>query len=271
MNALIVTDLSPAGLASVESIGACGPSAFDRITLLHVIDLDPYTAGGSIPQISEWAAGELEKAANVLRDRWFDVDIRIEQGDTVEMVDFVADDMDADLIAMTNVGKGAVSGRLLGSTAEKLASGSRHMVLVEKLANPNEQWCRLGTGSPFETLVAGVDDVFSAGAFVKRVSSIPGVAKLVLVHVLVKEEDRDAAARALGEHAASAPGLVDVDIRVVAGDPAEALIAEADRVQATAIVVAPVSRGILRRGVLGSVSHSVLSKSSRSVVLLPHI
>ncbi len=270
MNALIVTDLSPAGLASVESIGACGPSAFDKITLLHVIDLDPYTAGGSILQISEWAAGELEKAANVLRDRWFEVETRVEQGETVAMVDYVADQMNADLIAMTSVGKGAVSGRLLGSTAEKLASGSRHMVLVEKLANPQEQWCRLGTGSPFETLVVGVDDVFSAGPFVRRVGSIPGLAKLVLVHALVKEEDRDASVRVLTEHAAALPDLVDVDVRVVAGDPAEQLIDAANDADATAIVVAPVSRGILRRGVLGSVSHSVLATSQRSVVLLPH-
>lgn len=269
MNALILTDLSPAGLASVESIGACGPSAFDTITLLHVIDLDPYTAGGSMPQIAEWAATEMERVASTLRDRWYDVTVRVEQGSVIEVVDQIADEIGADLIAMTNVGKGAVSGRLLGSTAERLASGSNKMVLVERATRANEQWCRLGAGSPFEALVVGIDDIPGSVEFIERIAALPGVAKLTLLHVASNAADLESSERALSELVWDAPALVEVGTSVVSGDAAEQLIAEARRMDASAIVVAPVSHNVLRRGVLGSVSHKLLSKADRAVVLVP--
>ena len=55
MKVLVATDLSEAGLRSVEGLCACGAAGFGRVTLLHVVDLDLYTAGGSVPGITEWA------------------------------------------------------------------------------------------------------------------------------------------------------------------------------------------------------------------------
>lgn len=270
MNVLVITDLSEASLASIESIGSCGPTGFGNITLLHVIDLDPVTAGSTIPQLAEWASAELERVAETLRDRWFTVETRVDQGPVLARIEAVADEIDAGLIAMTNVGKGALPGRLLGSTAEKLAAGARRMVLVERVRNREDQWCRLGEGSPFQTIVAGVDDVTTAGRFLEVLGGLPGLQKLVLVNVAGSDADARVGREALATIAAQAtPPLVEVETIVTEGDAADRLLRQARAADATAIAVAPIARGVLRRGMLGSVSHEVLSKADRAVLLVP--
>lgn len=269
MNVLLATDLSEAGLAAIEGAIACGVAEFDRITLLHVIDLDLYTAGGSIPQIIEYAHAELEKRADELRDAWFAVDVRVEQGAVVETIESVADEIDADLIVMTNVGKGAVAGRLLGSTAERIASDGGRMVLVERVGRDGERWCRLGGASPFDTLVIGVDEPSAAGELVSQVVALPGLHRIVLVSVSSGEHDRGVAQAALTEAIEQWPDVVPFQASAVIGEPVEALLAEAARVDASAIAVAPLAHGVLRRGVLGSVSHALLRKADRAVLLVP--
>jgi hypothetical protein len=44
LNAIIATDLSEASLAALDSVCGCESGVFDKVTLLHVIDLDLYTA-----------------------------------------------------------------------------------------------------------------------------------------------------------------------------------------------------------------------------------
>jgi nucleotide-binding universal stress UspA family protein len=269
MNVLLTTDLSEAGLAAIEGAIACGVAEFDRITLLHVIDLDLYTAGGSIPGIIEYAHSELEQRADELREGWFEVDVRVEQGTVVETIESVAEEIDADLIVMTNVGKGAVAGRLLGSTAERVASSGRRMVLLERVGRRGEKWCRLNGGSPFDTLVLGVDEPSTAGELVSQLVGLPGLSRIVLVNVSGGEHDRSVAEAALNEAIRQWPDVVPFEASAVIGKPVEMLLQEAARVDASAIAVAPLAHGVVRRGVLGSVSHGLLRKADRAVVLVP--
>ncbi len=201
MKVLLVTDLSEAGLRSVEGLCACGAAGFSGVTLLHVVDLDLYSAGGSVPGITEWANTELQKAAADLRESGFEVDTRVEVGPAVDTIKAVSEEIGADLIVATNLGKGAVVGRLLGSTVERLAVATGLPVLVERVEHDGERWCRLGSGSPFQRIVLGVDLRGDTRALVARVAGLPGVESLRVVHVVADEGARAAAQHALKEAA----------------------------------------------------------------------
>jgi len=269
MKVLLATDLSEAGLRAVEGLCACKPSDFGRVTLLHVIDLDLYTAGGSIPGIAEWANAELEKVAADLRERGFEVDVRVETGLAVDTIKSVAEEIGADLIVVTNLGKGAVAGRLLGSTAEQLAPATGLPVLVERVGRSGEQWCRLGRGSPFQRIVLGVDLEGDADALITRTAGLPGVESLRIVHVAADEAARIAAQRQLSEILRSVQVGATATAVSYVGRATDKLLADATQSEATAIAVASCQHGLLHRGVLGSVARDVALRADRAVLLLP--
>ncbi len=269
MKVLLATDLSEAGLRSVEGLCACKASDFEHVTLLHVIDLDLYTAGGSVPGIAEWANVELEKVAADLRELGFEVDVRVEIGLAVDTIKSVADEIGADLIAVTNLGKGALTGRLLGSTAERLAPATGLPVLVERVEHRGEQWCRLGIGSPFQRIVLGVDLEGDAQALIGSVGRLPGIELLRVVHVAADEPSRAAAQQKLEEAVRAAQVGSAIEVVTNVGNAAEGLLADATQTDATAIAVATCQHGLLHRGVLGSVAREVALHSDRAVLLLP--
>lgn len=269
MNALLVTDLSEAGLRSVEGIASCGASGFDRVTLLHVIDLDLYTAGGSVPQISDWATGALAAAAEPLRESGFEVVTRIEVGPAVETIVSVSEEIGADLIVTTNLGKGALAGRLLGSTAERLAAQSTRPVLIERAERTGETWCRVGTSSPFGTVVAGVDFEHDPSTMLRALAGLPGLTGLALVNVAKGSEDQAQAEERLAALAPVAPPGVAFETSVRTGDPADELLAEARARDATAVAVSPHGDRAVRRALLGSVSRKVAIRADRAVLFVP--
>lgn len=269
MKVLLVTDLSEAGLQSVEGLCACGASSFPSVTVLHVIDLDLYTAGGSVPGIAEWANAELERAAADLREQGFEVDVRVEVGPAVDTIRDVAEGIGADLIVATNLGKGAVVGRLLGSTAERLASATNLPVLLERVGRDGEQWCRLGSGSPFERVLLGLDLSGDPRALVERTMRIPGVKSVRLVHVAADEDARAAAQSKLEDAAAGEGPGVTVEAFTEVGDAAERLLAQGREMDATVIAVATCRHGMLHRGILGSVARTIATHADRAVLLLP--
>lgn len=269
MNVLLATDLSEAGLRSVEGLCACDTGSFETVTLLHVVDLDLYTAGGSIPGITEWAHEELDKAAAELRERGFSVDTRVETGPAVDTIHAVADEIGADLIVTTNLGKGAIVGRFLGSTAEQLAVAARLPVLIERVEHHGERWCRLGAASPFQRVLLGVDLEEDTLPVVERATRLPGLGSLRVVHVVADESAKESELKRLGGVVRGIQAGATVEAAVVAGDPAEQLLAEARVIDASVIAVTPCRHGMLYRGVLGSVARSVTLNADRAVLLLP--
>jgi nucleotide-binding universal stress UspA family protein len=133
MRALIATDLSEASLAAVDAVTSCNPVDFSGIVLVHAVDLDLYTAGGTVPAVLELAEESLGSIAEDLRTAGFEVSVRAEVGPAVEVIERVAAEENADLVVMSNLGKGAVTGRLLGSTAERLATAGKLPVLIERV------------------------------------------------------------------------------------------------------------------------------------------
>lgn len=269
MNVLLATDLSEAGLRSVEGLCACGATGFKRVTLLHVVDLDQYTAGGSIPGIAEWAHEELDKAAADLRARGFEVDIRVETGPAVDAIKAIADEIGADLIVTTNLGKGAVVGRFLGSTAERLAGEVHLPVLIERVGHDGEQWCRLGSGSPFQRILLGVALEGDTRSLIDRAARLPGVESLKVVHVVADESARAAAQQKFEDALDGVESSATIESAVLVGEAAEQLLAQAREMGATAIAVSPCRHSMLHRGLLSSVARRVLLNADRAVLLLP--
>lgn len=269
MNVLLATDLSEAGLRSVEGLCACDTGSFERVTLLHVIDLDLYTAGGSIPGITDWANEELDGAAADLRDRGFAVDTRVETGPAVDTIHAIADELGADLIVTTNVGKGAIVGRFLGGTAERLAVAARLPVLIERVEHDGERWCRLGAASPFQRVLLGIDLEDDARSLVERAASLPGLESLRVVHVVAEESARESALERLEDIVRGVEAGLTAEAAVMAGDPAEQLLAAARATDASVIAVTPCRHGLLHRAALGSVARSVTLNADRAVLLLP--
>ena len=266
MRIVLATDLSEPSLLAVDALCSCGPMPFEHVTLVHVIDLDLYTAGGSIPQIHDWAAKQLAEQVERLRDCGMNVTARVEQGDSVEQIEAVVAEEGADLIMVTSLGKGAVSGRLFGSTAEKLAAAARVPVLVERVALQGQQWCRLGDAPFSKVLLATEVDEQLPAAF-EFIRQLPGLAHLRVVNVAVDEQ----AAR-LAEPLVAALQASDLEVEsaVLLGDPVEMLIADIAQWQPTLVCVTPKARGF-ERVLKGSVSTQIVAGTEAAVLFMPTI
>ena len=268
MNVLIATDLSEASRAGLDSVCSCGSGVFTSATLLHVIDLDLYTAGGSIPQITEYAEGVLPGWAERLTRCGIEAQARIEQGLAVETIEDVAADVGADLIVMTNLGHGAATGRLLGSTVEKVASRGRVPVLVERVRESEEGWCRCGGGSPFARvlLAANIDDALPS--LLSYVAALPGEMALRVVHVTASADEVPEARSALDE-AVSTAATEGAEVAVFIGDPVEVIVEAAEAWKATTVAVASCRHSMLHRAIWGSVARGVARTAPCSVLLVP--
>ncbi|MBE0475651.1 MAG: universal stress protein [Coriobacteriia bacterium] len=268
MRVLVPTDLSEAGLLVIEGLCASPAQPFERVVLLHVIELDLYTAGGSIPAIREWAGSELAEETRRLRERGFDASWRLEEGDAVETIERVAAEEEAGLVMVTSLGRNAAARRLFGSTAERLAAAGDVPVLVDRVVQEAQVWCRLGSGTPFARPLAAMDLEEEPERVPAVLASLPAVESARVVHVA---EDARAAVAArerldalVASHEAGAPW----DAVVRRGDPVEGVLAEAEAFGATLLVVSPKVRGV-ERALRGSVSRRLAERSPVPVLFVP--
>ncbi len=272
LKTIIATDLSGASLLAVDSVVACGGTIFGPVILLHVVDLDLYTAGGSVPGLLEFAEEQLAKEAARLRECGIDAKVRVEMGDTVEMIESAFAQEGADVVLLTNLGQGAITGRLFGSTAEKLASRGAVPVLIERVVVEGDAGvcCRTGL-SPLTGRVLAAVGLDDASDHLARVAaSLPGVKALRLLHVSPAEEGVADAESALEEllDAASLPFAVET--AVVVGEPAETIIEDAELWGASLVVIASCAHGPAHRLVWGSVARTVAREATTSVFIVPH-
>lgn len=261
MRVLVATDLSDAGLLSVEALIGCNPALFAGVTLVHAIELDHYTAGGSIPEITAWAEGRLAEEVENLSSAGFAADFRVEEGPAVEVVLAVAEEIGADLIMVTDRGKSGAAGRLLGSTAERIAQSDHTPVLVVRVEERESVWCRLDSEPPFVRPLVAADLDETLQRIARVAGSLPGVESARVVHVAAPGADLAEAHGFVAAEVALTP-LADAEIAVVeSADVPEALIADAQAFGATVMVLAPRRHGLIGRLVFGSVALALLKES----------
>ena len=268
MRAIIASDLSEASLLTAETIVSCDPGTFEHVTLMHVVELDPYTAGGAIPQVLEFAEEQLVEHAGRLNRQGVPADWRLDRGNAVEMITAAAEELGAGLIAITDRGHGRALGRILGTTAEKVALATTLPVLVERVEERDAAWCRISAGPTFSRPLVAVDLDDALQAIVRAAAALPGAGAARVVHVATGTHDLEHAYGFIADELAAA-GLPDTEVAVLeGGDVAGALVDEAAASGATCIVIAPRRHGVIERLFLGSVASSVLARTTLPVVFV---
>lgn len=272
MKYLVAVDLSEASLLALDTLKAIAGEEAGEVTLLHVVDLDLYTAGGSIPGVIEFGKERLAQESERLAGCGLSIGaIRVEQGDSTQTILRVAAEEHADLVVMTNLGKGARTGRLFGSTAERVASSGSMPVLIERVGTTEGDGgsCRLVEGSPFERTLVAVDSEQDSTALLDLVMALPGVDAIRVVHVVQDSAQVEEEGLRLSELVSTPSTGVEPEFGVLVGVPSEEIVADAAEWGASVIVLSPCSRGSLHRALWGSVARQVALKSERSVLFVP--
>lgn len=271
MRYLVAVDLSEASLLALDALRAFAGHEGGDVTLLHVVDLDLYTAGGSVPGIMEFAKERLTQESERLAGCGLDVTaVRVEQGDSTQTILRVAAEEKSDLIVMTSLGKGARTGRLFGSTAERVASSGNLPVLIERVGiAEGDSCCRLAKGSPFERILVAVDLEHDPAAVLDFARTLPGAGAMRVVHVVQDAARLEDARLRLNELGSNSPTGVEAELSVLVGVPAEEIVADANEWDATAIALSPCAHGSLHRALWGSVARQVALKAVCSVLFVP--
>jgi nucleotide-binding universal stress UspA family protein len=210
--------------------------------------------------------------------------MEIREGDPAEQIDAVATEYGAEVVVVGPHGARPGIWDRPGGTAEKLVRESRHTVLLA--ANPRDQtprrllvpvdeseattvvldWARrLAEREEAEIILLHIvsstllNELLSAGAV------ISGVMVPVPDEVLT---DAEMDAGSWLQRVASDAGLdrPGVSTQVKAGDPADQILAAAERLEADLIVMGSSSRGV-RAAILGSVAREVLRSAKRPVLI----
>jgi nucleotide-binding universal stress UspA family protein len=188
----------------------------------------------------------------------------------------------SDLIVMGTHARTGIARTFLGSTTEGVLRTSDVPVLTTRTSTPAE-------ASPFARLLVAVDDSDASDAAVAvaaRLSHALG-ARLIIAHAadttrlyenagnygfnpLPLQEDIERESAAVVAHAlehASIPATT-VDVALVEGHPAAAILDAASTRKATAIVMGSHGRRGIRRFVLGSVAECVVRESDLPVLVV---
>ncbi len=273
MKFLAAVDLSEASLLGLDALRALAGDKVGDVTLLHVVDLDLYTAGGSVPGIMDFARERLQRESSRLSGCGLRApSIRVEQGDSTQTILRVAAEEKADLIVMTSLGKGARTGRLFGSTAERVASSGSVPVLIERVGLPEGDGgtcCRLVDGSPFERTLIAIDVDHDPHSLMAFVEDLPGVGKTRIVHVAREGAELDAARLRFRTVMAGARSTLHSDAVVLVGKPADVILETATEWGATTIALSPCAHNALHRALWGSVAREIALRAHCSVLFVP--
>ena len=194
----------------------------------------------------------------------------------------LADELDADLIVVGSTHRRGLGRIVPGTTAEKLLHSSRHPVLVAPAG-----W-RERSGGAFSVIGAGYDgsaesmSAMSAAAALARLTGAslraiaaferPDPANPIFAltshgYGEIVGDLRDSLADRLDEAAAALPRGVDIDTRVLDGDPAEVLTAESAGLDLLA--VGSRGYGALRSVILGTHTGELVWRSRCPVLVVP--
>lgn len=262
---LLATDFSPPLDKLVDRLDFFYRFGARRITLLFVRRVGyPSTISPThIPRYREL----LDEMAVQLREQKWEVDLRLEEGRPGIRIPEVADEVDADLIALANHGHSNLEEVILGSVAtEVLEHASAPVFLFSSLVDGDI----LG-----ETLVHPTD--FSKAAD-QALSMIPNFfsqhkPRVILVHA--REEGSkisvEEARQKLVERrdVLTTMGIKEITIEVSGGRPRKVVAEAADRYPEALFMMGSRGLGWLEDLMLGGVSRTMARKGSHHIIFVP--
>lgn len=195
----------------------------------------------------------------------------------------LAEKHDVSVVFIGSHGKGIVRTALLGSVAMGLLRQVARPVLLIRVTLPEEGKCRAVCGAMFARVLFATD--FSAAAeqalnYLGKIAADTGCPVTVL-HVLEKEKAGEEDAQRILEGARflieskkrrlEAMGASAVDIRLESGEPAKAILAQADEGEYSLIVMGSTGKGFVKGVLMGSVSTEVTRHTALPVLLIPAV
>lgn len=265
MRLLIGSDLSQASYQVIKLLRDCQLNDFGEVILAHIIELDPYTAGGSFPMLEEEDKKILDAYAEDIKKTGIKVKVEVREGNVVEQLNAIAKENDVDMISVTNIGKG-LTDNLLGSTAEKLASQTKLPVLIEKVIVDKEKYCRASEGHIFRNVVCAIDFSENSKKAALYSSKLPGLKEFTLVNV--SSEDTIQVAESEIKGLIKQEGL-EAKAALLIGNPTGEILKFIEENNVSCISMGLCGHSGIQRMLWGSVSAEIAKNSKIPVLIIP--
>jgi len=289
---LAAIDGSDRSLRSLPWVNLLSKGA--EVTLLRVVETpDPLALWSDVVSNQKLEAEEQLKTAAASVP---DARTSVRQGSAAETILEVADEIDAELIAITTHGGSPIKRQVLGGTAEKLIHASTRPLLVIPA------WLEIPpSGDHLHTIYVALDGSENSESILPLAKKIAEQqhAGLVLGHVLTEVQELERALSYLtvtnqsGDAIKSMnDAIADVDKRVrgrinaladevkksglrvstdfVRGLPPEAILMSAENSDAEVIAMSAHGHGTVGRIFLGSVASRLLRVTSMPVIIARH-
>ncbi len=280
---VVATDLSPASERVVDCVAGWGALGLQRLTLAHVHAVQD--VGGLAEALRREHEPKMERQAERLRAHGLPADWRLAFGVPYVDLNRIAEDVDADAVVVGSHGASRLKEVLLGSVADAILHHSVRPVLVlkvDRLQALAEEDCGRVCGSLFARVLFPTDFSDAAERALGRVAECCR-RKGSAVHLLHVQDVRrlrphlegrldefnrvdSLRLERMAEHLRAA-GAGHTTHEIVVDHPVRAILAAAERWQATLVVVGRTGRGWLAELALGSTAHEVARRSPVPVLV----
>lgn len=274
--AVVGTDFSPQAAHLVDCVAELRGIGLKEIVLVHVLDVR--TPGGAAVGLGDLDRGLLDSKKEALEALGLQVKTAVPVGFPATELVRVAREEKASLIVVASHGKGFVKEVFLGSTTADLIRTSTVPVLVEKLANVDADTCLRACRQMFQSVLLPIDFSAYSTRVVDIAKEMAGVmGSVTLVSSVERAADRQELERARAQAEEWLEGLrqefeglgVRCAVRVTQGSASRAILAAAQELGVTLIMMGTRGQGLLADLVLGSTAHAVTRRAACPVVLVP--
>jgi nucleotide-binding universal stress UspA family protein len=277
MRAVLATDLSDAIDAAIDSrvclecLKRYGIDAIDLITVTS----PNVTTGMPGSDVGEQTKRALERQARHLESEGFDVTTHVVRGTPHRRVNGLAEQVEASLIIAGSRGRSPLRERFIGSTANNLARTAVRPLLLQRIVERDDDY-EVAAEHLFQRVLYATDFSENAERAFEQFDFLETpTQEATLLHVAPPERRADPETVGdvqdrLDELAADLENRgIETRTMVREGEAAGEILAAAEEVDPTTILLGSRGRSRIRRLLLGSTSEAVTARTDSNVLLVP--
>ena len=250
-----------------------------NMVLMNVVARDPLARTWDPVAERREAREKLEERAKTLNLPGIDIKVREEldlEGSVPGLIQKVAEEEGASLIAMGARGRGTIESILLGSVTRGVLKYGDKDLLIMRYRELERSGLQEFCARLFEKVLFPTDFSEPARSAIAKVTGIPGVRDIVLLHVVssgeTKEEidsrvqDASNAIKAMAE-GQGIKGL-NVTTNVAVGNPVREINSVAEKENVSLIAMSSIGRNSPSKAMIGSVAYDVAHNAERPVLVI---